>query len=318
MGYTIIRFDDDGTTPAPPAGKTNVKFQGVQSNNNQAQINVSAYVDSIVEGQLSLSDVTTGNVSTTKHGFAPKAPNDATKYLDGTGAYSVPSTGSGSGNGLTGRLHAIWFNDETTLSYANTRPALTTSSFWSKVGGTFTVFASSSSGGKPACWELAVSSGNGSIAEDAVAAQGCMALFKGFSALVGLNDLNTGQVFWLGMSSVLYSSLGSNASPAGTVVGFRYKQGTDTHWQAYVGTATGTDTVVDTGVTPDTNFHSFEFFKNASGGIDFYIDDSKVATIASGATGFPAANTPLYCVLNANSASSTTGIDFAGLQWWSK
>lgn len=30
------------------------------------------------------------NVSTTKHGLCPALPNDATKYLDGTGAYSVP------------------------------------------------------------------------------------------------------------------------------------------------------------------------------------------------------------------------------------
>jgi hypothetical protein len=42
------------------------------------------------EADLALSDITTNNVSTTKHGFAPKAPNDATKFLDGTGAYSTP------------------------------------------------------------------------------------------------------------------------------------------------------------------------------------------------------------------------------------
>lgn len=42
------------------------------------------------EAQLSTADNTTLDVSTSKHGFAPKAPNDATKYLDGTGSYSVP------------------------------------------------------------------------------------------------------------------------------------------------------------------------------------------------------------------------------------
>ena len=46
----------------------------------------------VTEAMQNLSDVTTNNVSTSKHGYAPKAPNDATKYLDGTGAYSVPST----------------------------------------------------------------------------------------------------------------------------------------------------------------------------------------------------------------------------------
>jgi hypothetical protein len=43
------------------------------------------------ESDLSVTDITTNNVSTTAHGFAPKAPNDATRYLDGTGAYSLPA-----------------------------------------------------------------------------------------------------------------------------------------------------------------------------------------------------------------------------------
>lgn len=51
------------------------------------------------EAQLSFTDITTNNVSITKHGFAPKAPNDNTKFLDGTGAYSVPSGGGGAGGG---------------------------------------------------------------------------------------------------------------------------------------------------------------------------------------------------------------------------
>lgn len=44
----------------------------------------------ITDANLSTSDITTNDVSTTKHGFAPKAPNDATKYLDGQGNYTVP------------------------------------------------------------------------------------------------------------------------------------------------------------------------------------------------------------------------------------
>jgi hypothetical protein len=38
-------------------------------------------------------DNTDLNVSTSKHGLAPKLPNDATKFLDGTGAYSTPAGG---------------------------------------------------------------------------------------------------------------------------------------------------------------------------------------------------------------------------------
>jgi hypothetical protein len=51
-----------------------------------------AVLDDVTENEISLSDVTTDNVSTAKHGFAPKAPNDGTVYLDGLGGYSVPGT----------------------------------------------------------------------------------------------------------------------------------------------------------------------------------------------------------------------------------
>ena len=51
------------------------------------------------EAQISFTDITTNNVSTSKHGYTPKLPNDATKYLDGTGAYTVPPGTGGSGIG---------------------------------------------------------------------------------------------------------------------------------------------------------------------------------------------------------------------------
>lgn len=54
----------------------------------------------VTEAMQVLADNTTQNVSTSKHGYAPKAPNDATKYLDGTGAYSTPA-GGGAGDGTT-------------------------------------------------------------------------------------------------------------------------------------------------------------------------------------------------------------------------
>jgi hypothetical protein len=52
-----------------------------------AKINAGA----VTEAKITLADNTTGNVSTSAHGFAPKSPNDATKYLDGSGGYSVPA-----------------------------------------------------------------------------------------------------------------------------------------------------------------------------------------------------------------------------------
>jgi hypothetical protein len=49
------------------------------------------------EGDLSLSDVTTGDVSTSRHGFCPKAPNDTTKFLRADGTWAVPPLGGSFG-----------------------------------------------------------------------------------------------------------------------------------------------------------------------------------------------------------------------------
>jgi len=50
---------------------------------------------SIVESALALTDVTTANVSTSQHGFTPKAPNDTAKFLRGDATWAAP-TSSGS------------------------------------------------------------------------------------------------------------------------------------------------------------------------------------------------------------------------------
>lgn len=64
----------------------------------------------VSDANLSFSDITTNNVSTSKHGFVPKAPNDANKFLDGTGSWTTVSlsttltgdvTGSGTGSFAT-------------------------------------------------------------------------------------------------------------------------------------------------------------------------------------------------------------------------
>ncbi len=57
------------------------------------------------DSDLALTDVTTNNVGTSSHGFAPKAPNDATKYLDGTGTYSVPAGSGGAASWPAGMVY---------------------------------------------------------------------------------------------------------------------------------------------------------------------------------------------------------------------
>lgn len=48
----------------------------------------------VTEEKIFLSDVTTNNVSTSRHGLTPKLPNNANVFLDGTGNYSTPSGSS--------------------------------------------------------------------------------------------------------------------------------------------------------------------------------------------------------------------------------
>jgi len=50
----------------------------------------------VTDANMTTSDITTNDVSTAKHGFAPKAPNDTTKFLRGDGTWAVPA-----GGGLT-------------------------------------------------------------------------------------------------------------------------------------------------------------------------------------------------------------------------
>ena len=49
----------------------------------------------LVETGLTLSDNTTNDVTTSKHGFVPKAPNDTTKFLRGDGTWSVVNNNGG-------------------------------------------------------------------------------------------------------------------------------------------------------------------------------------------------------------------------------
>ncbi len=71
----------------------------------------------VVEADMTLAANTTNNVSTSKHGFTPVLPNDATKFLDGTGAFSTPAGGL-SGSGTAGFL--AQFATSTSLANAGT------------------------------------------------------------------------------------------------------------------------------------------------------------------------------------------------------
>lgn len=104
------------TTGSPSSGKL-TKFSGSTSITNgdlSGNVTTSGTLATtiaagvVTEAMQVLANNTTQNVSTTKHGYTPILPNDATKYLDGTGSYTTPAgagtvttTGSPASGNLT-------------------------------------------------------------------------------------------------------------------------------------------------------------------------------------------------------------------------
>lgn len=67
----------------------NGTFSGTSSGTNTGDQTIS-------DATISTTDITTNNVSTSKHGFAPKGDGDTAKFLNADGAYSTPAGGGGS------------------------------------------------------------------------------------------------------------------------------------------------------------------------------------------------------------------------------
>jgi len=75
-GTSAVAFAAPGTSGYP------LLSQGASANPAFAQV---------AEDGQTLSDVTTLNVSTSKHGYVPKAPNDTAKFLRGDATWATPS-----------------------------------------------------------------------------------------------------------------------------------------------------------------------------------------------------------------------------------
>lgn len=108
----------------------------------------------VVEADITLADNTTNNVSTTKHGFVPKLPNDANKFFDGTGAFSVPPATS---------VVYPWLVD------VNVFPTAISQTNWDTILGEAATdlygWAKSSSGAQNAeiCWDVVLAAGTWTV-----------------------------------------------------------------------------------------------------------------------------------------------------------
>lgn len=122
------------------------------------------------EAQVTFTNITTNNVSTSKHGYAPILPNDATKYLDGTGAWTAPP---GSGSGGSDHEHVmdcLFSGDGSTTAWTLPAVPFDQYSVAAYVAGTLTEVTLSGTLFDIATFGSAPSSGTNNIRFDIVAA----------------------------------------------------------------------------------------------------------------------------------------------------
>jgi hypothetical protein len=130
----------------------------------------------------------------------------------------------------------------------------------------------------------------------------------------GLANWNNGSGTGQNSVQIIGTTAYANDLPNKTTLGFRYSAGTDTHWQAVSLVANNSgvlSTVVDTGVTPDTNTHLFQMATNVTGtSVTYYIDGVSVATILTNlpnpASTYDALASPFLTGDNKNTATSVS------------
>src|SRR3990167_4381018 len=96
---TVPTFTGSGTAALVTLAASNLLGKG--SSGSATNLTISGLsmgagtVLTCSDATITLTDVTTNNASTSAHGFLKKLSNTATEYMDGTGAWSVPSSATG-------------------------------------------------------------------------------------------------------------------------------------------------------------------------------------------------------------------------------
>jgi hypothetical protein len=118
---TLKCKDPSGNIYATPLTTTATAHQFVSYIDSRGVQNKAQPADT----DLAVSNVTTNNVSTSAHGFAPIAPGNANVYLDGTGNYSTPA---GSGGAATWPASMVYYPGTTfpPTTYVSVTTAATT------------------------------------------------------------------------------------------------------------------------------------------------------------------------------------------------
>ena len=120
---------------------------------------------------------------------------------------------------------------------------------------------------------------------------------------------------WIGFSPTTNTQANALASnlPSANLFGFRFStSAVDTTWKCYASPDGISTTIVDTGITPDANFHLFSIVSKA-GVLTFFMDNVLVATIS---TTLPAASTAMSPVLYTESLDGSPSYFSSTYMWW--
>jgi hypothetical protein len=90
---------------------TNVNKTGAQP----SDIGAAAASHTQAESTITFTDIPTGDVSISAHGYAPRLPNDPAKFLNGTGSYTVPAGSGGSSVSAAIAVADLVFGGTTTV-----------------------------------------------------------------------------------------------------------------------------------------------------------------------------------------------------------
>jgi hypothetical protein len=147
-------------------------------------------------------------------------------------------------------------------------------------------------------------------------------IFKRLRTRFKLVATGTNNRYWAGLLGQVSLTVISGTQyfadvPTVPTMAFRWSQGTDTNWKAFVGTGAA-QTIVDTGIAPSTTAsHVFEIAFDGTN-VRFYIDAALVATISSNV---PTASSTLGnssfvggCIYDNKNSINNAGILFSTLR----
>lgn len=223
------------------------------------------------ESGLWLSDTTINDVSTSRHGFVPKAPNDDTVFLDGTGQWSTPGV-TPSSAAADGWYYEEWGryvlpNQNTGANWKNLRGYTLTGASSANshdADGVFLRFGTGATSGNKVQWIATT--------QDTTSLQRYPEIAVNFKTDSDLTSLR----IWVGLFSADPSA--SDTTGASQYVGFRYSTATsDTNWRCMSRDGTTIENN-DSGVAVAADTHYLFRIVCTPTSAKFYIDDVLVAT----------------------------------------